>query len=268
MKQLSLFIASMLMLFNYSTATAQQVECSGSLSIPALQEEIECLASANSSRCGNGLPRDLCTENNDRALRNGLVSRDAYDWLQSNGYCAVNIDGVHMIVAICPVGCFEEDTLILSLGEDGSEKWVPVKNVTKDVKLFGLNANALLSSPTLNGRAIKRMAYGPEETALFVFTMSNGSVLRVTQNHGMLLSDGRVIEARQVVEGDLFIDLKGSEVAVKSIARESTSADVYNFFLDVETPQEHILAAEGILVGDLAWQSTLASELNSISLRK
>lgn len=258
----------MFLVASYSNASAQQVECSGSLSIPALQDEVECLASANSSRCGNGLSRSLCTENNNRALNNGLVTQDAYDWLQDNGFCAVNIDGVHMIVAICPVGCFEEDTLVLSLGADGSEKWVPVKEVTKDVKLFGLNANAVLSSPSLDSRAIERMAYGPEETDLFVFTMSNGSVLRVTQNHGMLLSDGRIVEARKVVEGDLFVELNGSEVAVESITRAPTSADVYNFFLDVETPQEHILAAEGILIGDLAWQSTLASELNSISLRR
>ena len=112
------------------------------------------------------------------------------------------------------------------------------------------------------------MAYGDEQADLYVFSLSNGHDLRVTQHHGMVLADGRVIEARKVAEGDLFIALDGSEVVVQSIGREPTSADVYNFFLSVETPQEHIIAAEGVLVGDLAWQSTLTSELDSISLRR
>lgn len=256
----------MLTLLSYSNASAQ--ECPGALSVPAFEWEVECKAETNSSRCGNGLSHELCQENNSRALRNGLLTQDAYNWLQTNGFCAVNIDGLQMIIAICPVGCFEEDTAILSLSEDGAGKWVAAKDITLDDELFGLNANALLSSPALNSRPIERMAYGDEQADLYVFSLSNGHDLRVTQHHGMVLADGRVIEARKVAEGDLFIALDGSEVVVQSIGREPTSADVYNFFLSVETPQEHIIAAEGVLVGDLAWQSTLTSELDSISLRR
>ncbi len=267
MKNLSLIIASMFMLFSSANASAQG-ECPGALSIPALQAEVECLAGANSSRCGGGLPPALCRENNLRALNNGLLSQDAYDWLEANGYCAVNIDGVHMIVAICPVGCFEQDTAILAVAADGSEQWVAAKEIGLTHQLFGLNANALLSSPRLDGRSIRRMAYGDEDSDLYVFSLSNGHKLRVTQHHGMVLSDGRVVEARKVVEGDVFVSIDGDDVLVESIHRMPTDADVYNFFLDVETPQEHILAAEGVLVGDLAWQSTLVSELNSIALRR
>jgi len=264
--KLSLLAVSVFMVLGASNASAQ--ECPGAMSIPALEWEVECKAETNSTRCGSGLSRALCTENNNRALNNGLVTQDAYDWLQGNGYCAVNIDGVHMIIAICPVGCFEEDTAILSVDEGGAHKWMSAKDVTMATKLLGLNVNALLSSPSLDAQSIQRMTRGDEESDLFVFTLSNGHVLRVTQNHGMVLGDGRVVEARKVLEGDIFVGLDGSDVYIESITREATSADVYNFFLSVSSPQEHIIAAEGVLVGDLAWQSTLASELDSISLRR
>src|SRR5690606_25913995 len=121
---------------------------------------------------------------------------------------------------------------------------------------------------TFDSQSIQRMTYGDEESDLYVFSLSNGHALRVTQNHGMVLGDGRVVEARKVIEGDVFVGLDGSDVYVESITREPTDADVYNYFLDVATPQEHVIAAEGVLVGDLAWQSTLASELESIKLRQ
>ena len=120
----------MLTLLSYSNASAQ--ECPGALSVPAFEWEVECKAETNSSRCGNGLSHELCQENNSRALRNGLLTQDAYNWLQTNGFCAVNIDGLQMIIAICPVGCFEEDTAILSLSEDGAGKWVAAKDITLD----------------------------------------------------------------------------------------------------------------------------------------
>ncbi len=228
---------------------------------------VECKAAEN-SRCGAGLPASVCQEHNDRALEAGLLTDSAYCWLVSNGWCAINSEGFPSILSVCPVGCFEENSEILTVDKDGAGAWLAAKMIGMEHELFSLDANALLSSPQLSSRSIERMSVGPEEPPLYVFELSNGRKLRVTSHHAMVLSDGRIVTAEKVASSDSFIGVDGSEVTIESISREATTADVYNFSVDVDTPQEHVIAAEGVLVGDLAWQSTLASEMESIRLRR
>ncbi len=242
--------------------------CPVALPVPAQEWQVECKAVDNVVRCNGALPNDVCQDHNSRALSLGLLTPAAYNWLVGHGYCAINPVGVPSILSICPVGCFEENTEILTVNGYGAEAWQAAKNITMDHTLFSLQTDALLSRPRLNGRPLERMVVGPEKPDLYVFAMSNGRKLRVTSHHAMVLSDGRIMEAKDVVEGDAFIGLDGRIVVIADIRREPTDADVYNFSVAVDTPQEHIIAAEGVLVGDLAWQSTLASEMESIRLRR
>ena len=241
--------------------------CPVALPIPADAADVACKADANGGRCGGGLSYALCKENNDRALARGLITQDAYNWLQSNGFCAVNVDGVHSIIAICPVGCFAEDTSILTFNS-GDAKWKLAKNVSIEDQLAALGYEAPLSSPSFDNRSIKRLVHGDEEADLYVFHLSNGHRLRVTQHHGMVLADGRVVEARNVKASDLFVGLDGSDVEIEKITRQAAKADVYNFLVNADAPQEHVIVAEGVLVGDLAWQSTRVEEMDSIRLRR
>lgn len=197
----------------------------------------------------------------------GQLTLQAYNWLQANGYCAVN-SGLGFIAAICPVGCFEENTQLLTQSDRGANAWVAAKTISLDHRLVSLTGDSLLSSPRVSGRSIKRMSVGPEETDLYVFALANRRTLRVTSHHVMVLSDGRVVEAEQVAPGDAFVGVDGHKVGIRSISREPTNADVYNFAVNAATPQEHVIAAEGVLVGDLDWQSTLIGELESIRLRQ
>ena len=229
---------------------------------------VSCKADENRVRCAQGLPDNICQEHNSRAYSLGLLTTAAYNWLLANGYCAINTPGFAAILTVCPVGCFEENTDILTLNDEGAGEWLAAKMIGAEHRLFSLNVNAPLSSPQLSSRAIERMTAGPEEPELYLFAMSNGRKLRVTSHHAMVLADGRIVEAEKVSEDDSFIAVDGREVAIESITREATSADVYNFAVAAGTPQEHVIAAEGVLVGDLAWQSTLAGEMKSIQLRR
>ncbi len=266
-----LLFASALVSWVASSTVAYAQSCPVALPVPADQAHVECKAAENTTRCGAGLPTNVCNQHNQLAIDNGLITSAAYNWLTANRYCAVTVElapGFYTVISICPAGCFEENTEILTVNDYGAEEWLAAEEITKEHELYSLNSDALLSSPALSSRAVERMARGPEEADLYVFAMSNGKKLRVTTHHGMVLADGRVVAAKDVVLGDAFIGLDGSIVEIDGIGREPTDGDVYNYYVSADTPQEHVIVAEGVLVGDLAWQTSLAGEIESIRLRK
>lgn len=268
MKHLKLLLSVNLVVMLTVWSMPASADCPVALPKPADQPDVQCKAEENDSRCGNGLPWSICTAENNEANSLGLLTGSAYNWLNSNGYCALTDYG--FILAICPVGCFEESTQIMTAVEDEERQvsWMAAKDITTEDSLASLSIDSELSFPDMLNRAIKRMTRGPEETPLYAFHLTNGRLLQVTQHHAMVLADGSIVEAQEVQAGDIFVGVDGSDVVVRAITRKMTKSDVYNFWVDTTDPQEHIIAAEGVLVGDLAWQSTLSGEMSSINLRR
>jgi hypothetical protein len=146
---------------------------------------------------------------------------------------------------------------------------VKAASVTPNSPLMSMADDANLGGDvSLASQSVKRIAMGPEDPKLFVFTLANGHTLRVTQHHPMVLDDGTVIEARKVTKKMSFVGLDGQPVAVTKITREKTTADVFNFDTGSETQLGHIIIAEGVLVGDLKIQNELEDEQGSIELRR
>ncbi len=65
-----------------------------------------------------------------------------------------------------------------------------------------------------------------------------------------------------------FVGIDGESVAITSITRENAIDDVFGFQTAGETQLSHIIAAEGVLVGDLKLQNELALEDGSIAIRR
>ncbi|WP_148273434.1 Hint domain-containing protein [Stigmatella aurantiaca] len=226
------------------------------------------LAGSNEGRCSGAASQAQCNADLSYALSMQLITTAAYNWGLANGYYPV-VDRHNQIGAICKCGCFEANALILTESVNGaSNKWIAAKDVTKDTKLVSLDETSKLSRPGMKSQSVKALTHGKELPALYVFSLSNGRDLKVTQNHGMLLSDGRVVEAKTLSAGAEFVGLDGSTVRVNTISFERTKREVFNFEVDTQSKQGHIIAAEGVLVGDLAWQNQLSSELGAISIRR
>ncbi len=218
-------------------------------------------------RCVSGNTVSYCNGELDYAYNIGLITLEAYNWGRANGYYPV-IDRNNVIQAVCKCGCFESNTLILTEGADGSPVWLKAKDIMTDMSLFSLDEASALSQPVMSMKPIKARTHGEEGPALYVFKLDNGRKLKVTQNHGMLLSDGRVVEARTLDVGAEFVDLEGKIVRVVDLDFKFTKGEVYNFEVDAADDSGHIIAAEGVLVGDLAWQNQLSKEIGSIVVRK
>jgi hypothetical protein len=221
-----------------------------------------------------GIPevtREACASLRQTALTLMLITDDAFNWMAGLDYCPIVVldAGTAHLTGICSRGCFAGDTEILTGCTDGGETCTtPASQLTADDTLMSLADQSSVPNIKLVSRSIDRSIHGPEDVPLFVFALGNGSTLRVTQHHPMVLANGSIVEASHVAAGAAFAGRDGKPVAVTSISRERTKGDVYNFETSSDTQLGHIIVAEGVLVGDLKLQNNVAFEEHSIELRR
>ena len=223
--------------------------------------------SENTGRCIGARDINYCNGELDYALSKNLITKDAYNWGKTNEFYPV-VNRRDVVEAICKCGCFDGETQILLSGLEG-ETLAAIKTITKGQDVMALSSEATLTDLSLDTFQIETVTQGPEENDMYVFTMENGAVLKLTRHHGVLLSTGEMIAAMDVdTSHKMLLAEDGSEVAVTKITREKPKGDVYNIDTDGDDNLNHIIVAEGILVGDVAWQNGLAAELGSIQIRQ
>lgn len=238
------------------------------LSTPAQRWQVACKAVAN--RCGSYLSPTRCQKLQTAAQSANLVDADAFAWITSHGYCPIldeDDNGNKVISSICPQGCFSEDTLV-SLPDDAGEATIPVSRVATGTQLLSLDDEASLGALSFAPHFVERVVHGPETIPLFAFELASGRTLRVTMQHPMVLSDGRIVAAHAVPENASLLGADGAPVEIVATRRETTTGEVFNAALTSDSNEGHVLVAEGVLVGDLFLQNQVASEQNSIALRK
>jgi len=240
--------------------------------IPSNSFVTSCLSN-NMSRCADEITSSVCDILRNQAQSQGYITPEAASWLAARGYCPAVYDmgdgwGTRLR-GVCRWGCFAEDTEMLTgFTDDGQVLTTPAAQITAADTLMSMADESSFVETELVPRAIGTPVHGEEKPPLFVFVLGNGSTLRVTQHHPMVLASGLIVEAAQVETGASFVGIDGKPVAVRSISRERATGDVYNFETASDTQLGHIIVAEGVLVGDLKLQNDLAREQSSIELRR
>jgi len=234
---------------------------------------------AVAGRCSRWYGVNECSQVNEMAIKYGLLDKAGYNYLKATGFyvqIGISLDGELEIVGVCPCGCFEASTQIFAKS-GGFEQWVKAQDILSKVdKIFALEESATLfhvkSNPksVMTPKDIEIKTAGEEKLPLFVFTLSNGQVLKVTENHGMILNSGHVVPAKEVQEKQSFLSVEtGEDVSVKKIHREYTKDLVYNFRVGGEKPTGSVIAAEGVLVGSLFLQAPEnREEASGIAIRQ
>jgi hypothetical protein len=219
------------------------------------------------NRCVNAITVAECTASNQFALQFQSIDKGAYDWAEANGWF-VTIAGPGQFGAICKCGCFDPDTRILTFRNQKFD-YEKASSIAKGSKLASLKSDASLSSLEFEAGEVVTTTRGLESQPLYVFLLQNGSKLSVTSEHGMVLSDGRVVPAKDVKVSDSFVQAStGEAVPVVEVSRKQTKKKVVNFEIGGSEIQNHVIVAEDFLIGDLAWQNQLKRYTNAISLRK
>lgn len=243
--------------------------------IPSDINRIETAAN-EAARCHN-VSNEVCTKKRDKALKKECINEKEFNTLKDNNdypLCDYDFEDLDMLSGWCPCGCFEESVEI-SVAEKGIgiREEITAKQLRENYKkydVFSLGDDATLDSVYLETRGIKKVTYGVEKPKLVILNMENSKTLKLTEKHGVLLSDGRMIKAIDVKVGDKLVTDNGEFIPVSNITREHTSALVYNFATAEPDSNRvsHTLIAEGFVVGDLVWQNNLETELGKIAVRQ
>ena len=203
------------------------------------------------------------------AIKNELRTKKLYPMLEFNAK-----NRTSKVAYLCEFGCFALDTQILTYS---NKKFLHEKagNITYQTKLAAIGSEFFFDKPEIKSRSIEKIIKSKkgEEETLLAFRLSSGPTLKVTVNHGMVLSDGRVVASQNVKESDTFLDYAGKPVQIIDITKFEQNAGVINFRLKgpkngPEKGSNHIMGAEGVLVGDHAWQSDMRDDLNAIAIRR
>lgn len=247
--------------------------CPDPIPRPSTETDIQCytIDKPVNVRCATAINPTVCSFLNNTALNEGLVTQGGFNYLGQIGFCAIvnNLGDGDKIYDFCPVGCFAADTQMLTgMTLEGRLSYALAAALKPQGTLISMTDGASLDDVVLGPQHIKRTVYGPETQPLYVFALSNGQTLKVTQHHPMVLDSGKIVEAQLIAPGMSFVGLDGEPVAVAAVGRERATSDVFNFETTSSSALGHIIVAEGVLVGDLKLQNELADEGEAIGLRR
>jgi len=78
-----------------------------------------------------------------------------------------------------------------------------------------------------------------------------------------------MVAAKDLQIGQTLVRQDGSPNQIAAITRVPTDDEVYNVLTDAGlVHQGHMIVAGGVIVGDLMWQNTLATDLDAIIVRQ
>ncbi|WP_437659801.1 Hint domain-containing protein [Sorangium sp. So ce1182] len=227
------------------------------------------------ARC-KPMPKEECASKLERALERSCINWIEHETLKAQDdtpLCDYEVtDPMGRLIGWCPCSCFAADTQILSLNTTHNEaSYTSVEvlhDMWRDRRAASLADDATLNDTTLVYRPIVKVTKGPEEEPLVQLQAANGSLLKLTRNHTLLLGTGMMVKAIDAKEGDELVKVDGTAVPVISVSRVPTSDLVYNFLVQGNSLSSHTLVAEGFVVGDLAWENSLATESGQIAVRR
>lgn len=209
-----------------------------------------------------------CIEDTQLAMQFGCINEVEGRWAQWAGlYVICYPRNPDQVFAACPCSCFAPEVrLLVTQPSSTMPQWVRADQVTPEFAVITLGDSSTVEKPVFEARDILYTTSGPELPDLVRIALSTGAVLRLTQHHAVLLSDGRMVTAKDLTTADELVNLQGQAVAIQSVRSDAWGGDVYNLAAAGSPKTSHIIAAEGVLVGDLLWQNSLGSELGEIAI--
>jgi hypothetical protein len=147
----------------------------------------------------------------------------------------------------CPAdrtdGCYIAGTRIAVA--DGVD--LPIELIRRDMPIT-----------TLAGRSsnVLRVEAGPEPLPVITVRTDQGQALTVTEGHPMMTASG-LKPARDLTLEDRMLTAAGDHARITELRRDRYNGMVFNFSLPGKQLDDHLVVAEGLVVGDLHLQKQL-----------
>ncbi len=225
--------------------------------------------------CQGTVDGDICQLNHDDALETGCVTPEYSTMIRtishSSGVGYYPICQVYarnpkrsVLTGFCKCGCFDPSTNILAI-QKGQYQWIAAQNLAQSGAdaLSVPNQNFFKKGDGARFSATQFSSFvGPQmDKDLMTIKMGTGRELKVTSEHVVLLSNGKVIAAGDLQTSDALVDTSGNPVTIETIDRQRVELAPHNFSVNPESlnPKDHFIVAEGVIVGDESFQNGLSN---------
>lgn len=194
--------------------------------------------------------RDLCPVSIKNGKEEGCITEEEKQTLLEKNAMLTCIGS--KLVGACKCSCFAPSTRVLVVRRSTSEtRLIALSELIHDSELYYIKTLSLEN----NNSQFHITSCDP--TTVLVFHMADGSLLKVTPEHPILLPTGKMVMAGSLLPGQYLTHHSGYPVSIQSITEEMSADGVLNVVIDVESEAEHTIIAEGFLVGDAGWQRAL-----------
>jgi hypothetical protein len=227
---------------------------------------------ASGHRCmKKPVSQPACAVSQQRAKNTNKINLEEYATLvKENLYPTFDSDGD--LAGVCSCGCFSRGTRLAVTDTSGIEtEWKPIDTLTATSPRFSiwtLAGDSTISEMRFSLGGLKRTTKGQETSPLIFVTTKNNLHIGLTQEHAVLLASGEMVPAEALKVGDLLVNQHGGAERIDKIEHRAISDDVFNILTDGDSRLSHLILAEGLVVGDLAWQNSLALELYAVAVRQ
>lgn len=232
------------------------------------------LLDAGHNRCGNDvLPVANCPPMQEFAWNGGAgcINATEYDYARTHAIAPICSPLARTaFLGWCRCGCLEKSTAVYtfdSVTGIGFDKVVDA--ITTADLVYAMTEEGTVDEPAFSARALYATTAGSEANELVWVKLADGTTLGLTEEHAVLLSTGEMTRAIDLVVGTHeLVSQYGEFVGVESITRAPTQDQVYNVLTDAGLSHKgHMIIANGIIVGDIMWQNTLATDLMKVVAR-
>lgn len=169
----------------------------------------------------------------------------------------------------CQCGCFAGETLLLT--PEGEQPIASLARRARSRPLQVLRAEAKSGGVFVASRLLDGAAFtvGPESAPLVRIAIEGGRQLLLTVQHPVLvLRQGHwsMQQAGTLRGSDMLLASRGQTLQIDEIDRKVSDHPqlVYNLDTGEAEPREHLILAEGIVVGDSYWQKRLSERQSRI----
>ena len=173
--------------------------------------------------------------------------------------------GDYYVIAYCESSCYAPDQS-LRFG-DGDVNIVDAMKARRD-DVITLGPDATLDK--LTTQSAKVYSYTSEvrdsEHVILQVTTASGGSLKLTGEHPVITSEGRLVKADQLAVGDELLKADGTPDPIARVEKTSHFGKVYNIKPVSREPVANILIAQGYLVGSARFQNDDVGYMNRVLL--
>lgn len=167
----------------------------------------------------------------------------------------------------CRCGCFADNTVFSGLSKVTGKDIIRTKG--KGILIEGADKVDFATSSYFE---INGVSHAPDKESYFIYAGDREIIL--SDSHPVVVVNEKaeitsVKAAENIAEGDLLLSEEGRPLKVERIEiKKYDGGELMNFNVKSQRPENHFVVANGLWMGDAAWQEVIHAHASKVLLRE